>query len=236
VSRLAAALAALGCIGVLFAAAAFAGGGLTIASAPTLRIGENVTGGGDDGGHASEWWKVPLAPADRLTVNWGDLSENPACASLWSPRVTDYNVSSSNQLVGNTTYGKSQIVYRAPSAGVYRLHVSGCGDTPWSYEMTAHVQHYTSTTLVAPREVRAGSTAVYRGRVTGVGVAGRTTKLQLKAGGGWRDIATAAVGGNGVYAARAVLSQPGSAKIRALFPGSTAFRPSSATATVRVLG
>jgi hypothetical protein len=122
-----------------------AGGGQTIAGAPTLPVGVRV-------GHAytlpgcsgyGEIWRINLLRGDRLRLDYGSKDGNPVQVLLLDAKATDASNSQSDVIeTGWTTY-RDDIVYAAPQTGRYSIVVRTnypCQKTIWYY-MTAHVQH-----------------------------------------------------------------------------------------------
>jgi hypothetical protein len=141
------------------APAAFAGGGASIASAPSVAYGQQEFGNtATDYGsqtrtgqlNGDSWWQLQAIAGDRITVDWeGDAS----LMEVWPVGTTDYNVNSiqlDHQLSpfvnsSNGSNGKMETVFTAPRDGAYPLEfqtVYCCNDTPpGPYDFTAYDQH-----------------------------------------------------------------------------------------------
>jgi hypothetical protein len=140
---------------VAVASARIAGsGGSDIASAPNLPYGQTINSGvvfdPNSDTVALEYWKLPLATADKLTIDWGSTNGLDTRLCLFAPSVTDYTRDNTDCLVSDETSGKSEMTFVAPTAGSYILNVLGycCGDAPsLAYVITAIDKHALTATL-----------------------------------------------------------------------------------------
>jgi hypothetical protein len=148
VRKLVLSVASLGVLAALALPVALgAGGGQTIASAPTLPIGVRV-------GHAytlkgCEWygeiWRIKLARGDRLRLNYGSKNGQPVQILVVDPSITDQSpdAQGSGVLAESSTIYRDDLALVATKAGRYSivLHTNfPCQPSIW-YWLTAHVQH-----------------------------------------------------------------------------------------------
>jgi len=119
------------------AATAGQGGG-SIASAPPLPIGRQVSSGwaNQSGG---EFWRVALRGGDRIVFNYAATAAN--CSSvamrIYAPSVTDYTLGSTSAIASDSAYGKRQFIWVAPRTGRWIINFApGCSTD--AYTFTAH--------------------------------------------------------------------------------------------------
>jgi hypothetical protein len=154
--HLLASLAAL-CFVALVPTAAVAGGGETIAAAPTLSFGTLEAGGGQQ----LVFWRVSLFAGDALTVDL-EVAEHSSQTyfDLFDPAVTDFTISKSHYVASSGVLGngKQQFTLTSPFTGLGTLVVcSGLDETchpggvpvkPLTF--TAVVSHATHIAVSAP--------------------------------------------------------------------------------------
>jgi hypothetical protein len=145
-------LASLGILAlVVLPNALGAGGGKTIAGAPTLRVGVRVGDSHKLPGCANsfttsgygEIWRIPLRRGDQLQLVYGSKDSNPVQILLLDPAATDKNTTSSDVLDQAWTYQQDDIAYTATKTGRYSILVRtfyGC-QNGLSYYLTAKVHH-----------------------------------------------------------------------------------------------
>jgi hypothetical protein len=148
VRKLVLSVASLGVLAALVLPIALgAGGGQTIAGAPTLPIGVRV-------GHSytltgCEWyaeiWRIKLARGDRLRVSYGSKNGQPVQILVLDPSSTDQSgyESGSGVLAESSTIYRDDLALDATKAGRYSivLHTNfPCQKSIWYY-LTARVQH-----------------------------------------------------------------------------------------------
>lgn len=123
-------------------------GGTSIANAPQLQVGTQVTGGSSATGSycesaPCEFWRLNLAQGDRVTMDYGSLDDGGIILMVLTPDVTDYTLNQvspkyfSEALLGS----KREFVWYATKAGNWSFAISG------HYELTARVAHMISATL-----------------------------------------------------------------------------------------
>lgn len=137
---------------------AFASGGDTIATAPSVTYGKQLFGNTATDGHgitptscatAASWWSLPTSAGDQITIDFeGDLDYLAA----WPVGTTDFNIHSSSALkeseVGEND--RQEAIFTTPVGGVVPLEFYiaegglGCGNNnhePGPYDFTASVRH-----------------------------------------------------------------------------------------------
>jgi hypothetical protein len=128
-----------------------AGGGKTIASAPTLRVGVRVGDSHKLPGCSNsfttsgygEIWRIPLRRGDQLRLVYGSKDSNPVQILLLDPAATDENTTAADVLDQAWTYQQDDIAYTATKAGRYSILVRtfyGC-QNGLAYYLTAQVRH-----------------------------------------------------------------------------------------------
>src|SRR5579862_8586104 len=134
-----------GLVSVLLPVALGAGGGQSIAAAPTLPVGVTV-------GHAEvlsscsgygEFWRIKLSRGDQLRLDYGSKSGQPVQIALYTPTTTDANIDNASPLDEASTTYKDEVVYKATASGRYvvLLHTIYACQKSIYYYLTAHVVH-----------------------------------------------------------------------------------------------
>lgn len=222
--------------GLALSAVALGNGGATIASAPNLPVGRQVTGGGTtntsptgptgggwNGCCYGEFWRVPLRRGDHLRIDYGSLNDLNAEIGLYDPSITDYTYEDrrGDTLAYGETSSKAQIRYVAPKPGRFLMYVvndcGACGEPNLAYELTAYVQHPTHTTLTGPTVARAGSVIPLRGKVQGL--SGGRVAVQTLRQGRWKTMALIRTKQDGTFSFRAHVGRRGTYRARAIFFG-----------------
>jgi hypothetical protein len=229
---------------VLLASAslAAAGGGRTIATAPTIPLGEeqlNSLSGID-------FWRIPLQEGDRVTLRYGNQSNgNWVEICLLTPDVTDATVGNQRCYDAERSFGDGSVTLDARPAGLWTLAVlpyPGCESggivdlrckSSVSYHLTAYVKHKTRMKLTAPSVVRRGSRFTVRGSLSGM--RNQVIVQQSWNGGGWRTAAVVRPTSNGAFSVRFRPNRTGALRVRAMFPEAPLYLGSSAIASVRVV-
>jgi hypothetical protein len=224
--RLALRLLVPGFVLVAFCAGgASANGGGTIAAAQLVPLGDHIVVGKT----GFDFWRVQLAPGDRLIIDYGAVTDRDVGLCIRKPTVTDYTRTQSQCDSFTSTSGKTETVFKAPLAGRWILQFLSygwCGpnndrcDADLTYEMTTTVRAYTSLTLSAPRAVRAGGSATLRGQLQGA--SNSNVQLQTRLRGRWQHLATVRAKPNGAFAYRARFRYRGTFVERAFFAGDSA--------------
>jgi hypothetical protein len=171
---------------VVLAAVSLAGlngataGGASIAEAVALPLGNEVSSGAlrtrklNALPWAAEYWKVTMAPGDRLVLDYGATNDLGVGVCLLSPDVTDFTEQKASCLASAITMDKTELRFTAPVDGFYtvRFAVNACACTdPLSYTFLARVVVPTRIALHAPRLVRHGAHIRVSGVIAG-GAAG----------------------------------------------------------------
>jgi hypothetical protein len=138
-------VAGLGVLATLVMPAALgAGGGQTIASAPTLPLGLRV-------GHAyklagcsgyGEIWRINLVRGDHLRLDYGSKNGQPVQVLVLAPSSTDQSADL-GVLAQTWTAYRDDLVLDATKAGRYSIvlrTLNPCETSLW-YVVTAHVTH-----------------------------------------------------------------------------------------------
>lgn len=235
-------------LAALFPAPAVAhrsGGGSDILSAPQLPIGQNVVGGGTSGSYGSyaEFWRITAVASDALTVDFGSTNGQGVHLCILAPRVTDYTLDTSSCNTASDTRSKSELRFTLPSAGTWTLKVQSDGDgndsdgraPTLAYQLTGYVRHYTHTTISAPMVVKKRSRVTYNGTVSGA--TGGQVKLQSRslAHPAWKTFALAAIRANGAFTYKTRVAEPGTYRIKAVYPGDTSHLASSSIVSFKVV-
>jgi hypothetical protein len=226
-------------------------GGWSIETAPDVVLGEVEYGAPENG---ARFWRIPLLRRDSLVLdvsNEGLSSrDGPIRYCLLAPKVNDdtlvrsacawqrtlargerYRLRFSADSTGSWTLGAV-----AGSCPTFQRCVTAVGRQPFVYEFTASVRHFTRTTLVGPRVVRPRARLRLTGAVTGAN-GGEVQIQSALAGGSWRSAAVVALGRSGKFTwSTRASSEPGAARVRAVYRGDGSHLPSSATHSYRIAG
>lgn len=214
------------------AVASLQGGGTSIATAPTIPLGQHIVDGSsqaDGNGHVRLFWRVPLAPSDQLRIDYGPTNGNGVELDLFAPPVTDYTFRDTNPLASDSTGTKREMKFVAPSAGRYTLEVTTYYQL--AYEMTAYVRHHTTTSLTVPKLVSAYASLPIRGAVSGA----TDARLLLRVAGprGFKRKAVRPINGSGAFSWATKIGSSGRYRVRAIYYGDDDHLASSASRTVR---
>lgn len=220
------------------AGAALAGGGTTIATAPDLPVGQQVTGGGSptDDPYCvyREFWRIALTRGDQLKVDFGTLNGYTVIVYVYSPSTTDYNFNEGNSLASAGTNDKGELKYVAAGSGRYLLYLrtASC-DVDLAYELTAYVRHYTHAILSGPSIVRKGSRIRLRGQITGAS-AGRAAMQVLKHR-HWRNLGLVSIGAGGKFSYATRARKPGLERLRVVYYGDNSHLPTRAAFSFHIV-
>jgi hypothetical protein len=216
---------------------ASSGGGNSIATAPPMPLGTEVSSGAlrtrklNNLPWASEYWKVAMAPGNRLVLDYGATNQLGVGVCVLSPDVTDYTEQNAQCLASAMTGDKTELRFVAPVAGDFTVRfaviVCACTD-PLSYSFNARVVSATTMILRTPRTVRHGTTLQVKGVVTG-GARG-SVAIRLPRPSNRRKIA--ALGPGGRFSTSFKLRYPGQYTLAATFYGDPAHAQSSKTVRV----
>src|SRR4051812_2109575 len=77
------------------------GGGATVSSAPQLPFDTYFTDGTNSTDHV--FWRVPLQVGDKLTFDYGQVSDDYVTLLMYAPGLTDYNYSQSSYVDHDST-------------------------------------------------------------------------------------------------------------------------------------
>lgn len=223
-------------------AAARADGGVSIAAAPDLPIGEQVTGGVA----RLDFWRLNVTAGDKLVINYSSTDGSVIQFCFMQPGVTDYTLVDAScwkPQSTDTSSTKRQTSRIMPTSGRWTLVVGAYWDCVTEsyvrvgctkgigYELTAYLLRATRTTLTAPaRVVKASRPLVLQGTVS----AGATGNLaiQQRIGATWKNVAVAPLGKNGAFRVVLRLARPGRYVFRAYYPGDGSHRGSVAAVAV----
>ena len=232
-------------VALAITATAIAGGGNSIATAPTLPSGQDQV----NALNAIDFWRVPLKAGDQLTLRYGgQLNSSWVEVCLFQPAVTDATVGNQPCYAKQTAYGAAGdgvLTISARSAGSWTIAVvpyPGCESggildlrcrVGLQYHLTAYVKHPTHVAVTAPNLVRIGTWFTIRGRLSGV--RGRVLlELSRDAGAHWTTLAIKATSGTGAFVHRMRVRSSTSLLIRASYPEAPNYVGSAATTAVRV--
>lgn len=138
-------------------APAFASGGSSIATAPTIVFGQHTFGttatGEYDCGPA-EFWNLSLQPGDQATIDWGATQRDYARGLYIYPAgTTDFSINNVETLNRYTLgeNGKAEAVFSSGTGGNFPLIfvAEGCDDdhNAGPYDFTVTDQHAITATL-----------------------------------------------------------------------------------------
>ena len=152
-----------------------AGGGATIAAAPTVVPGQQEFGSTTDGsccdGRGADFWKLPLIPGDHVTVDWESTKGN-GCLDpsdywamelrVWPAGTTDFSINNVNPIeaFGIGDNGKAESKFTANRSGIFPitfLAVCSPSSTGGPYDFTAYVRHLLVLSFPNPGTVRSGA-------------------------------------------------------------------------------
>jgi hypothetical protein len=196
-------------------AVAYASGGTTIASAPVIAPGATIsansatdqTAVGDEGvgfesgcWDAVEYWKVPLAAGDAVTVSVtiGVPSYNLEIG-VFPAGTTDKTLANAHSVKTGLPSDKVPLTFTAPSTGTYALAAGpNCyngqgGPFTFVVSVTHHAEAKTTVALPALTHIAAGGTITAKVTAGGSPVTSPSTTLKLDGtwGGGTHVLATA---------------------------------------------
>jgi hypothetical protein len=236
--------------GVVVVPAAIAGGG-SIASAPQIGLAQTIT----SDVQGVEFWRVSAKSGDEIIVrlttvaSWDKLSGTTAC--LLTPSVTDYTVENARcfEAFGTQRPGSSRELKRVVgAAGTWTLAVGHPNCMGGSVEVScngpdnAHfgttyrvmvlVRAPSTTTLAASGTPNVGKAL----RLSGVvrTVSGGSVAIQSRQGSRWTTVATRPVSSSGSFSANVKVTNKGSLRLRAFYPGDNTHQPSSRSLTLSV--
>jgi hypothetical protein len=241
VNRLSLSLGVVAALVGVAASVALANGGFSIASAPELPGGERATGGGKNrsGCCYGEFWRITLARADHLRIDWsktGGSHEIALC--LLDPSVTDSTLSHASCALKDVTNGKHEVTYTVAKSGRWTLEISqdcgSCGQgADMSYELTAYVQRPTHASLSGPRVARAHSLVALSGKIAGL--ASGKVAIQSRAKTGWKTLTLMRVKANGSFLFKTRVGGTGTYRVRVVFFGDANHLPARAVYSFKVI-
>jgi hypothetical protein len=135
---------------------AYAGGGASIASAPTVVFGQHTFGTTETGTYQcypAEFWNLSLGAGDQVTIDWASVNRYYAYkAYIYPAGTTDFSINNVSPLenfyLGENNHAEG--VFATGTAGSYPLiFVSGSCNTktPGPYDFTVTDQHSLVATL-----------------------------------------------------------------------------------------
>ena len=227
------------------ALAAPTGGGSSIASAPTIPLGQQQV----NAVNAIDFWRVPLKGGDQLTLRYGGQThEANVEVCVLTPDVSDLTVGNQPCYAHKSVYGFSSpdsLTMSPRTPGTWTIAVvpyPGCENngildlrckTGLQYYLTAFVKHPTKMTLTGPNLARRRVAFIVHGRLTGV----RGSVLLESSpdhGAHWSTIAVKRTTSTGAFSQRLRFRSAGTVMIRASYPEAPSYVASSATVSVRV--
>lgn len=212
-------------------------GGSSIAAAAPMPLGTQISSGAlrtkklNNLPWASEYWKVAMAPGNRLVLDYGATNQLGVGACVFSPDITDYTELNAQCLASAMTGDKTELRFVAPIAGDFtvRFAVNACACTdPLSYSFSARVVAPTTMILHAPRRVRHGTTLHVSGIVTG----GARGSVAVRIAGPVNRRNVVAIGAGGRFSTAFRLRYRGQYSLAATFYGDPSHAQSSRTIRV----
>jgi hypothetical protein len=221
-------------------------GGSTIASAPELPLGHQVSGGAtmDAHGNYIEYWAVTSVNGDVLDLTVSSTSTAGVTVCLYTPAVTDANLADADchQTALIAGQGLQTFSFDLSSPGRWTLAFRGAVlSQPFSYAATGKVEHQqpskvaTTTTLKVKARARRGTSVRMIGSVT-TGATGQV-KLQVRpfSTTRWSLLAALPLTANSQFSTTRRFARLGRYVLRAAYSGDATHFPSSATVTIRVV-
>lgn len=209
-------------------------GGASIAEAVALPLGTQVSSGAlrtrrlNALPWAAEYWKVTMAPGDRLVLDYGATNDLGVGVCLLAPDVTDFTEQKAPCLASAITMDKTELRFTAPVDGSYtvRFAVNACACTdPLSYTFLARVVVPTRIALHTTRVVRHGA----RIRVSGVVTGGATGAIALRLSGPFNSRKIAVIRAGGRFSSAFTLRLPGRYTLTAIFYGNPSYGQSTSS-------
>lgn len=237
-------------------AAGWAAGGSSIANAPELPIAIQVAGAGGEGTNGGspttasiasvnryygEFWRVPLARADSLRIDYGSTNGKLVDLCLLASTVTDYTVSTARCKTLDATSARHEVRFIAPTAGRWTLYVLGqaccappycCGSFGLAYELTAYVKHFTRASIHAPSLAKKGIKITLTGRV--LGVTSGTVAIRATTRDGMVRSKVVSMTPDGRFSWSFTPTKAGIYRVRVSYYGDSTHRPSAASTVVHV--
>jgi hypothetical protein len=148
-------------VALLVVSGAWASGGNSIASAPTIAIGKQQFGSTTNGcyqgcNYRAEYWKLPLIAGDNVTIDWETQSGTAGCEGeeypfagalwVWAPDTTDFSINNteSQQTFGVGSNNKAESKFTSNGTGAFVLmFTSDCHPygTGGPYDFVVYVKH-----------------------------------------------------------------------------------------------
>jgi hypothetical protein len=227
---------------LLLAAAGLAGGGRTIAAAPTIALGEEQV----NSVSGIDFWRISVRDNDRMTLRFGpDSGWAELC--LLTPDVTDTTVGNQRCYATKNAYSDTSMTLDVRPGGLWTIamlpYSANCESggilnlrctSGVSYHLTAYVKHRTRMSLQAPTIARHGAKFYARGTLTGVHA---TVVLQQSwNGGGWRAVSLVKPSPTtGTFRVQVKAARTGILRLRAMLPEAPTYLGATAIASVRVV-
>jgi hypothetical protein len=227
---------------LLLTGSAIGGGGRTIATAPTMPVGQQQLNTLD----GIDFWRIPLKNGDRLMLDFGPQQRfawMQIC--LFKPDVTDATIGNQPCYASQNALQQTRLTLDARPGGLWTLAVvpyPGCESggilklqcpRGVSYQVTAYVKHRTNLTLRGPTIARHGSPVTAAGVLTGSH--GSVLLERSWSGGRWRTIGIAHPAANGSFRVRVTPKRTGSLRVRATYPEAPSYIGSRASLSIRVV-
>jgi hypothetical protein len=221
-------------------------GGSDIASAPELPLGHQVSGGQvkDARGNYQEYWAVTTLNGDALRVVVSSTSAAGVVVCLYTPAVTDSNLSDAecHQTATINGRGLETFTFDLTTSGRWMLAIRGLiPSEPFSYAATGTVVHQASPTRTATRTVlkvkrqaRLRRAVALIGSVT-QGASGRI-RIQIRMAGQtrWATLVTIPLTATSQFTYTTRFARLGSYTVRATYGGDAGHLPSVATAPIQI--
>jgi hypothetical protein len=194
---------------LIYADAASAEGGKTIASAPTVTFGQQEFGNTANGGHIETtchgagplyylFWDLPVTIDDSVTIDWEAMQKTEL--ELYPIGTTDFNFGSGSSGFQTQTpagNGKNEFKYVASEkSGTLILAFRNCYYEPGAFSFTVYVTHALS--LSTPRVAilhSKGTLAIGVHNPEGGPINDPQVRVevQIKGRGGWHRVGTGSV-------------------------------------------
>jgi hypothetical protein len=221
-------------------------GGPSIAAAPELARGQSISGGSSkDGlGNYQEYWRVTAKSGDVLTLALSSQSSNGVFACLYTPAVTDSNLSDAECRASGAVQGAGSqtLTFNLSADGRWTLALRGATNQaqPFPYALTASIastgvtKQPTTTTLRAVRRARIGARVLLLGSVKPFS-SGRV-KLRAKAPGttAWRLLATVPLTADSQFSYPTRFRRVGTYRLRATYAGDATHLASTGSTTILI--
>ena len=190
-------------LGLAVVVSAHAEGGSSIASAPTIALGQQEFGklASHDMGGCGTWWLLPATSGDAIQLDW-EVADHRVVLSLYAPGTNDFNYPQTQPLANGQVNGngKAELTYIAQQTGNMPLFLRdpGCSGSavPGPYSFTVYATHALNVALPNTRALHRTGTltvAVHNPEGGPINDPGVQVELQIAGRGGWQRIGGATV-------------------------------------------